>query len=154
VKISIFGEGQSYFPQASFKIWILDDHYNNLYQNSIDEIRIEGKADPLIKSPNDNRYGITLLIRPQLLVKKRIEIFLNELKCIDNQQHDYPLSDIYITVMSIISCADGFELKNISIPHYIQIVEESIQDVGKLRIKFKGITASTSTIMIQGFYGL
>jgi 2'-5' RNA ligase len=25
--------------------------------------------------------------------------------------------------------------------------------VGKFRIKFKGITASTSTIMIQGFYG-
>jgi len=56
--------------------------------------------------------------------------------------------------MSIISCYDGFELKNISIPNYIQIVEESIQDVGKFRIKFKGTTASTSTIMIQGFYGL
>jgi len=31
---------------------------------------------------------------------------------------------------------------------------ESIQDVGKFRIKFKGITASKLTIMIQGFYGL
>ncbi len=132
----------------------LADHYNNLYQNSIDEIRTEGcKTDPLIKSPTDNRFGITLLIRPPLPVKKRIEIFLNELKNIDNQQYYYPLSDIHITVMSIISCADGFDLKNISIPDYIQIIEESIQDVGKFRIKFKGITASTSTIMIQGFYG-
>jgi 2'-5' RNA ligase len=132
----------------------LADHYNNLYQNSIDEIRTEGcKTDPLIKSPTDNRFGITLLIRPPILVKKRIEIFLNELKNIDNQQYYYPLSDIHITVMSIISCYDGFDLKNISIPNYIRIIEKSIQDVGKFRIKFKGITASTSTIMIQGFYG-
>jgi len=132
----------------------LADHYDNLYQNSIDEIRTEGcKTDSLIKSPNDNRFGITLLIRPPLLVKKRIEIFLNELKNIDNQQYYYPLSDIHITVMSIISCYDGFDLKNISIPNYIRIIEKSIQDVGKFRIKFKGITASTSTIMIQGFYG-
>ena len=132
----------------------LADHYNNMYQNSIDEIRTEGcKTDPLIKSPTDNRFGITLLIRPPLLVKKRIEIFLNELKKIDDQQYYYPFSDMHITVMSIISCADGFELKNISIPDYIQVVEGSLQDVGKFRIKFKGITASTSTIMIQGFYG-
>jgi 2'-5' RNA ligase len=132
----------------------LADHYNNLYENSIDEIRTEGcKTDSLIKSPTDNRFGITLLIRPPLLVKKRIDIFLKELKNIDNQQYYYPLSDIHITVMSIISCADGFDLKNISIPNYIRIIENSIQDVGKFRIKFKGITASTSTIMIQGFYG-
>ena len=132
----------------------LADHYDNLYQNSIDEIRTEGcKTDSLIKSPTDNRFGITLLIRPPLLVKKRIEIFLNELKNIDNQQYYYPLSDIHITVMSIISCYDGFDLKNISIPNYIRIIEKSIQGVGKFRIKFKGITASTSTIMIQGFYG-
>jgi 2'-5' RNA ligase len=132
----------------------LADHYDNLYQNSIDEIRTGGcKTDSLIKSPNDNRFGITLLIRPPLLVKKRIEIFLKELKNIDNQQYYYPLSDIHITVMSIISCADGFDLKNISIPNYIRIIENSIQDVGKFRFKFKGITASTSTIMIQGFYG-
>ncbi|MBK5193559.1 MAG: mutarotase [Flavobacteriaceae bacterium] len=132
----------------------LADHYDNLYQNSIDEIRTEGcKTDPLIKSPTDNRFGVTLLIRPPILVKKRIEIFLKELKNIDNQQYYYPLSDIHITVMSIISCANGFELKNISIPDYMRIIEKSIQDVGKFRIKFKGITASTSTIMIQGFYG-
>jgi len=132
----------------------LADHYDNLYQNSIDEIRTEGcKTDSLIKSPTDNRFGITLLIRPPILVKKRIEIFLKELKNIDNQQYYYPLSDIHITVMSIISCADGFDLKNISIPNYIRIIENSIQDVGKFRIKFKGITASTSTIMIKGFYG-
>ena len=132
----------------------LADHYDNLYQNSIDEIRTEGcETDSLIKSPTDNRFGITLLIRPPLPVKKRIEIFLNELKNIDNQQYYYPLSDIHITVMSIISCYDGFDLKNISIPNYIRIIEKSIQDVGKFRIKFKGITASTSTIMIQGFYG-
>ena len=132
----------------------LAEHYNNLYQNSIDKIKAEGcKTDPLIKSPTDNRFGITLLIRPPILIKERIDIFLNALKNIDDQQYYYPLSDIHITIMSIISCAEGFELKNISIPDYIQIVEESIQDVGKFSIKFNGITASTSTIMIQGFYG-
>ncbi len=132
----------------------LADHYDNLYRHSLEEIQAKGcRTDPLIKSPTDNRFGITLLIRPPLLIKKRIELFLNELKSIDNQQYYYPLPDIHITVMSIISCYDGFELKNISIPGYIRIIEKSMQDVVKFRIKFKGITASTSTIMIQGFYG-
>ena len=128
------------------------DHYNNLYQSSIDKIKTKGcETDHLINSPIEQRFGITLLIRPPLQIKKRIQNFLEQLKNVDNEQYYYPNSDIHITVMSIISCYDGFKIKKISIPDYVGVIEKSVQNIGKFTIEYKGVTASPSCIMIQGF---
>ena len=129
------------------------DHYNTLYQRSIEKIKTEGcEIDHLINSPIDRRLGITLLIRPPLQIKNRIQNFLDELKNIDNEQYYYPNPDIHITIMSIISCYQGLQVKKISIRDYIEVIEESIQNIEKFSIEFKGITASPSCIMIQGFW--
>lgn len=130
----------------------LSDYYNSLYKNSVEKIK-KGilEVDPLIDSSADNRFGITLLARPPLQVKERIQQFLQELRNIDNQQYYYPDSDIHITIMSVISCYEGFMLKNIHLPDYIDIIEKSIQDIQSFPVQFKGITASPSCVMIQGF---
>lgn len=78
-------------------------------------------------------------------------MFLNELKVIEPLQYYYPNSDIHITVMSIISCYEGFTLDKISVEDYIKIIQESILDLGEIKIKFRGVTASPSAVMIQGF---
>ena len=131
----------------------LHNHYNNLYQNSIEKIKTTGcETDHLINSPTDKRFGITLIIRPPLQIKKRIQHFLDELKNIDNDLYYYPSSDIHITVMSIISCYNGFKIKKISIPDYVGIIEKSVQNIKSFTIQYKGVTASPSCIMIQGFF--
>ncbi|GGW99959.1 2'-5' RNA ligase family protein [Salegentibacter mishustinae] len=130
----------------------LTEHYKKLYESSI--INIENgdyRTDLLIDSPADRRFGITLLIRPPENVKNRIQLFLDELKQIDPSQYYYPNSDIHITVMSIISCYEGFRLDQISLPDYIDLIKESLSEIDRFEIKFKGITASDSGIMIQGF---
>lgn len=130
----------------------LKKHYNHLYINSIEKIKNDNYAiDQLIDSSSDNRFGITVIIRPSLEVKNKIQDFLNELKKNNPNQYYYPTSDIHITVLSIISCYNGFDLKSISIPEYVKVIQKSIEDINNFEIHFQGITASNSAIMIQGF---
>ncbi|TRX16491.1 2'-5' RNA ligase family protein [Flavobacterium franklandianum] len=130
----------------------LKNHYDTLYKESIEKIVADNyHIDSQIDSPSDRRFGLTLIIRPDLQTKTTIQHFLNELKAIDPDQYYYPNSDIHITVMSIISCYDGFDLASISIPDYVAIIEKSLINIRDIEINFQGITASPSAIMLQGF---
>ena len=130
----------------------LTEHYNELYKTSIKKVENDAyHTDFLIGSPNDKRYGISLLVRPPQNIKNNIQLFLDDLEQIDPCQYYYPGTDIHITIMSIISCYEGFKLEQISISDYSQLIKNSIHEVGKFIIKFQGITASDSSIMIQGF---
>ncbi|MFV5699157.1 2'-5' RNA ligase family protein [Flavobacterium sp. ZT3R17] len=130
----------------------LKQHYTALYSESIEKIVTDTyQIDNQIDSFSDNRFGITLLIRPDSQTKKNIQGFLDELKQIDPEQYYYPNSDIHITILSIISCYDGFDLETISIPDYVAIIEKSLVRIPDIAINFQGITASPSAIMLQGF---
>ena len=130
----------------------LTEHYKKLYESSIRKIENgDYRTDLLIDSPSDKRFGITLLIRPYENINNKIQLFLDELKQVAPSQYYYPHSDIHITVMSIISCYEGFQLNQVSIPDYIDLIQESLSEKDRFKIKFKGITASDSGIMIQGF---
>ncbi|RVT76549.1 mutarotase [Flavobacterium sufflavum] len=127
-------------------------HYNQLFTNSAETISNNNYViDPKIDAENDNRFGITLLIRPSESIKNKIQSFLNELKKEDAEQYYYPNSDMHITVLSIISCHDGFSLSQINPSTYIAVIQENLIHLKNLEINLNGITASNSTIMIQGF---
>jgi 2'-5' RNA ligase len=130
----------------------LTEHYDQLYHNS-SKATLAGNytIDPLIKDSTDKRFGVTLLIRPNEKVKNNMQLFLDELKEVDASQYYYPNSDIHITLMSIISCYEGFTLNQISVTDYIKIIQESLIGIGEIKIDFRGVTASPSAIMIQGF---
>lgn len=127
-------------------------HYQNLYISFEEEFNNSNVAiDNLIDSQNDDRYGITLLIRPPENIKETIAEFNSELSKIEPDQYYYRNSDIHITVLSIISCYSGFKLKSINIDDYITIIQNSIKDINSFYIEFNGITATPSGILIQGF---
>ncbi len=130
----------------------LAEHYNQLYKTSSESIISRNYSlDPKINDPSDSRFGITLLLRPSEKIKTNIQLFLKELKAVEPNQYYYPDSDIHITVMSIISCYEGFSLDKINLEDYIKIIEKSLEDLGEIKIEFRGVTASNSAIMIQGF---
>ncbi|KIC02741.1 mutarotase [Flavobacterium sp. JRM] len=130
----------------------LASHYNNLFMESCEKISNDNYViDMQIDDLSDNRLGITLLIRPSEEIKNSIQLFLNELKEVDASQYYYPNSDIHITVLSIISCYDGFDLNNITIQDYVAVINKCIAGLNKSVINLHGITASPSAIMIQGF---
>lgn len=130
----------------------LTEHYNQLYKKSSKAILTEQyKLDPQINNPSDSRFGLTLLIRPSETIKANIQLFLEEIKAIEPNQYYYPDSDIHITVMGIISCYEGLTLDQINIPEYIDLIEQSLVELDQIEIEFRGLTASPSAIMIQGF---
>lgn len=130
----------------------LTEHYNQLYIKS-SEVILAGNhhVDTQINNASDSRFGITLLIRPNDSIKASIQSILNELKAVDDTQYYYPDSDIHITVLSIISCYEGFSLDTISVQDYIEIIQRSLVGIDHIKIEFKGVTVSPSAIMIQGF---
>ncbi|WP_194766375.1 2'-5' RNA ligase family protein [Tamlana sp. I1] len=130
----------------------LEAHYNKLYKASKSQILADAyEIDPLIDSKTDNRFGITLLIRPSEAVKKNIQKCIDELKHREPNQYYYPNSDIHITIMSIISCYNGFNLSKIDLSKYIEIIQNCLTNTKEVRIQFKGLTASNSCIMLQGY---
>lgn len=130
----------------------LQEHYNELYKKSSETILAGNyKLDSQINNESDSRFGITFLIRPSEIIKANIQLFLNELKAIEPNQYYYPDSDIHITLMSIISCYDGFSLDAINVHEYIDLIQQSLVILDKIKIEFRGVTASPSAIMIQGF---
>jgi 2'-5' RNA ligase len=130
----------------------LTEHYNQLYIKSSEGILAGNYTiDSQINNASDSRFGITLIIRPNETIKTNIQSLLNELKAFDDTQYYYPDSDIHITVLSIISCHDGFTLDKISIQDYLEIIQRSLVGIDQIKIEFKGVTASPSAIMIQGF---
>ena len=94
----------------------LTTHYETLLNESIQKIKTnEYHTDSLIDSPFDDRFGITLLIRPDDKSNAQILHFLSVLKKVAPRQYFYPSSDIHITIIPIISCYSGFQLSQISI---------------------------------------
>ena len=127
-------------------------HYDNLYADFREKIQLVNfNIDEFIDSNSDDRYGVTLLFRPPIEVKQKIQSFLNELNVVDPYQYYYRSSDIHITVLSIISCYSGFKLDQINISDYSRIINGSIKIIKSFDINFKGITATLNGVMIQGF---
>lgn len=130
----------------------LEKHYYDLYRKCIKNVKLGNfLVDNLIDSESDDRYGITLIIRPPDKIKNQIQIFLDELKQFEPNQYYYRNSDIHVTVMSIISCYRGFKLAQIDLSSYSQMITKSLEGIKNFQIDFRGITATESGIMIQGF---
>ena len=84
-------------------------------------------------------------------MKEKIQNFIEELKLAEPNQYYYPASDIHLTILSIISCYNGLILESINISDYIAIIAQALKSTKIFEIKFTGITASPSCVMIQGF---
>lgn len=111
----------------------------------------EYSIDSNIHNPLDKRFGLTLLIKPQIEIQNNIQKFLTELRNTEPGQYYYPNSDLHVTTLSIISCYEGFNLKDITVSDYSKIIIESLESINEFEIEFRGVTASDSAIMIQGF---
>ncbi|MEX2477867.1 MAG: hypothetical protein WD357_05490 [Gracilimonas sp.] len=130
----------------------LEAHYKKIWDSSIQKFGSgEFKPDQKIDVPSDDRYGLTLLIRPSLEVRLKITEMLNDLKPYAPDQYYYPVSDMHITALSIISCQSGFSLDQIDVDEYIPIIRSAIDLITPFQIEFRSLTASPSALMICGY---
>jgi len=123
-----------------------------MYHTAITKIRSgEISTDSLIHDIDDTRRGLTVIIRPSENIKEKIHSFQERMRHIDNTPYYQPVTDMHITVLSIISCTQDFKLNQIDISKYIQIIKESLHRISDISLHFKGVTASQEAILIQGF---
>lgn len=130
----------------------LKKHYDALWNQSFDKFkRGEFEFDPFINSDNDTRYGLTLIVKPSANIRRKFIETLEEIKTIVPNQYYYPESDLHVTVLTLISCYPGFTLNALDSSEYIDLIYSAIESASPFHIQFRGLTASPSCILIQGF---
>jgi len=123
-----------------------------MWHDSIDLFKTNTcDTDLLINDPFDMRRGITALSYLDKTVGDNIANFLDELKAIEPEQYYYPINELHLTVLSIISCVSGFTLSTIDVQAYCSIFKETLEGFGSFNVHYKGITVSPGCILIQGF---
>lgn len=126
--------------------------YDEMWQKSLPRFQTgDYEVDAQIQSDGDTRTGFTVLCRISGEVGGNIERFLQRLRLIEPDQYFYPPTDLHLTVLSVISCYQGFELSDVEPNAYIQVVKQSLENIKPFKIEFRGITASPSCVLVQGF---
>ena len=130
----------------------LERQYRKLWEQSLPRFQAGNfEYDPKISDPDDRRYGLTLLARPDARVQSKVQTLLGQLREIAPSHYYYPSSDLHITALSIISCREGFSLDQQELPAYQQLIAQVVGELPPFRVWFKGLTASPSCVMIQGY---
>ena len=128
--------------------------YDLLWSGTIERIRT-GKVelDPVLKAQaQDQRRGLTVIARPSLAVRKRVAVFLRQLRRIEPAQYYYTPAEFHITILSLFTATVKHEAFFSQTEQYISAVDSALRKVPPIRIELKGVTASPGTVMIQGFF--
>ncbi|EWH08982.1 hypothetical protein DS2_14899 [Catenovulum agarivorans DS-2] len=117
--------------------------------------RNEFELDPyLLNDTNDSRRGITALAylnQAEPPVAKQITNFQDTIRNIEPEQYYYPVDELHLTVLSVISCIAGFQLSDIEDQAYADIFQSVFASAQPIELEYRGISASANCIVIQGF---
>lgn len=129
--------------------------YNEMWDNfSVAMKQKQYELDSSIDNPDDTRRGITALAfleQNNPSAAREITWFLKQVKQIEPGQYYHPQNELHLTILSIITCVSGFRLADIKPAQYIEVFNEAMTGTDPIEIRFQGITATPSCIMVQGF---
>lgn len=91
------------------------------------------------------------MLRPNPTIVEALNGFISEGRTVLSGQYFYPPSDLHLTIMPIISCYEGFSLGKLDLSVYDQLIKNSLKGIRKIEIKFEGVFASPSCLMVKGF---
>lgn len=129
----------------------LPTYYEKMYLDARDKIAAGSYTlDELIDAKTDKRFGLTLIARPPQHVLDEVHSFLDAVRQIEPEQYFYPGKDLHITVLSVVSCYDGFSLEELVVKEYVEVINKCIGHFGTFNIDFTGITASPGAAMLRG----
>lgn len=126
--------------------------YNGMWDNAIQRIKEDNyELDNLINTAADTRRGVTVLSYLNSDIGSSIREFLDELQGIEPDQYYYPDNEFHLTVLSIITCVKDLQVSDIDVQAYANAFKQAVQEIGPLKIRYSGVTASPSCILVQGF---
>jgi 2'-5' RNA ligase len=130
-----------------------DGIYDRLWaeaESAFQSGRVE--VDPYLDNrANDRRLGLTVIGRPKPAVSERFISFLNQVKRIAPEQHFYRGDEFHLTILSLFTATEAFEPHWENRAAYRAAVDQALQAGQAFAVRYQGITASKSAVMIQGF---
>ena len=110
------------------------------------------RIDPYLRDrAGDDRWGATLVTRPDAAVRRRVGKFLREAAGLCPRQHFYQPSELHVTVMAIIAGSEFWRDEIHQLPACRTVLDKVLKKCGAFQIDFRGVTVSPDAVMIQGF---
>ena len=127
--------------------------YDALWQDAVDHFATgRVQLDPyLVARHRDHRLGLTVIARPTQQAIGQFSALLRELAQIEPHQYFYQRSEFHITVLSLFRATENFEPCFAKIPAYLTALQPVLSAAEHFAVRFRGITATKSSIMVQGF---
>ena len=131
----------------------LQQRYDEMWSQARERIRAGTvEIDPqLARREADQRRGITLLVRPTRRIQLQVKQLLDRLRAFEPGQHYYHLSELHMTFLSPFTATVEHEPFFARTREYVTAIRTVVGQIAPFTISFTGITASPSTILIQGF---
>ncbi len=131
---------------------LLSDHYDQMWKTAAPRVRRgETDAGPIIEDDTHKAYGLTLIARLHPDLSERIAAFLDEIQKAEPGQYYYPITDMHLTIMTLVSYDLGFRPEEEDISIYRLRIQQALQGTLNFEVHFRGVTASNSTVLLQGF---
>ncbi len=105
----------------------------------------------LLDKSKDLRRSVTLALRPSVGVQAKVSQLVSELAAIAPGQYFYQPEEFHVTVLSIISGTELWRQEMGQLAAGRALINEVLARQPAFTIRFRGVTASPSAVMIQGF---
>ena len=130
----------------------LKNSYDAMYDAALPSVSTgRVTVDPLLDDQTDQRRGLSLIFRPDRQISENIFGFLSRLKDVEPHIYCQPLSDLHVTVMSIISCREGFSYRKLDLDRYSNRIAASLCDIKPFEVHFRGLSLSKEAVIVSGF---
>lgn len=127
--------------------------YETLWNDAVAALR-RGEPELDVHLPEkagDGRRGVTLALRPSPAVRDKVKGLVDRLAAFCPEQYFYRPEEFHVTVLSIISGTDDWREEIRRLAAYRAILRDVLGGQRPFRLAFRGVTASRSGVMTQGF---
>jgi len=127
--------------------------YEKLWNDAVSAFESgEPKLDPhLPDKSKDVRRGVTLIFRPGANVRNVVAGFTAKLAELCPGQYFYQPQELHVTVLSIITMTELWTQEMERFQQCRPIIGGALSSQRTFEIKFRGVTASPDSVLIQGF---
>lgn len=111
------------------------------------------QIDPYLNQlEKDRRLGLTLLIAVKGSAAEGFRVITENIRKIEPDQYYYPVADLHLTVIDLISAAECFQPDAAVSAGYLSVVKDAVRGLKPFDIRFKGIIVSDAAILAKGHY--
>jgi 2'-5' RNA ligase len=112
------------------------------------------QIDPVLNDlERDQRLALALLIPIPAEIADNFKLPLEAVRRLEPEQYFYPLSDLHVTVLDLISGRENFDHTAPLITRSMELVQNTVSDCfTPFDIDFRGLIASNAAILAAGYY--